>query len=329
MTTYIKKLNIFDKIRNKFMYLTGYKEGQRFILDVPPFLRNYSDIELMKLASIEQKLQEALLKNELANSLISGITTQEAEQLLEWVVQNARNGLFLDGKKSTIDSSLSGYCGLGQAITGLTLLNMGLSPNIVNASTIFNSGGHAFIVTGIPIKDETKVIDEKLYLVDTTYRQFFLRENNIFYNSTQYIRDKRYGNKVAPSEGYWVLQVDGGKDFSKELLSKGFIAFTEENAKIYGDSFVLSSRRRKKNSRVPRKSELVSGITGKQYINRILDSHMHSKLINYEEDMYDYEINIVTPLMQKEEINQYNSPISSSIDLSKFLRSPIDKDKDK
>ena len=56
---------------------------------------------------------------------------------------------------------------------------------------------------------------------------------------------------------------------------------------------------------------------------------MHSKLINYEEDMYDYEINIVTPLMQKEEINQYNSPISSSIDLSKFLRSPIDKDKDK
>lgn len=298
-----KKITIIDKIKNAFRKMIGYQEGKRFIIDTEPELKNYTDINLMKLALIEERLKKALNENSKQETLIDGIKENEAESLLEWVVQNAREGLEKISKKSLKEISLLGYCGLGQGITGFTLQNMGLSPNINNVSATFGekSGRHAFVTVNIPIKDEDGNVNDKLYLVDTTYRQFFLRDE-VTTSCGEYIKDKKFGNKVAPFAGYWVLRMENGRDFAQELLEKGFIEFTEENAKIYGDGFVLEEKERKDYTKVPTKREMETGIKGKTYISNVNDLKCQEEIDYEKEEFYKWEINIETPFMKKEEM---------------------------
>ena len=298
-----KKITIIDKLKNVFRKIMGYQEGKRFIIDTEPVLKKYTDINLMKLASIEEKLRKALDENIEQNTLNNGIKESEAQSLLEWVVQNAREGLEKDSKIPFKDMDLLGNCGLGQGITGVTLQNMGLEPNINNTRPTFsnNAGRHAFVTVNIPIKSEEGNVNNKLYLIDTTYRQFFLRDE--FTTSCgEYIKDKKFGNKVAPFAGYWVLKMENGRDFAQELLEKGFIEFTEENAKIYGDGFVLEEKERKDYAKVPTKKEIETGINGKTYISNVNDVNYQEE-IEYEIEEFDnWNINISTPFMKREEM---------------------------
>ena len=298
-----KKVTILYKMKEIFNRITGYKEGKRFIIDTEPKLRKYTEIELMRLASIEEKLKKALNQNQTEQSLVSGIEEKEAEMLLQWVVQNAREGLVSGNDVSVInDMSLSGYCGLGQGITGFTLINMGLLPNVSNAGDVFEGGGrHAFLSVGIPIKKANGEVQEKLYLVDTTYRQFFVRDEYTIMGK-EFIKDKRFGNKVAPLEGYWVMQMPNGVEFAKKILADGYIELTEQNAKMYGDSFTLAGKDRQDYTKVPKKKELITGIDGKTYIERMVDPLFQEELDYEVEEFKQGQINIDTPLMKKEKI---------------------------
>jgi len=305
-----KRITIVDKIRKTIRQLLGYKEGKRFILETEPKLKKYTDIELSKLALIEEKLKKSLELNEKNKTLDEGISEEEAEAILEWTVQNAREGFKRETDKSINEHSLLGFCGLGQGITGITLQNMGLSPNINNVYPTFGNktGRHAFVTVDIPIKDEKGNINNKLYLVDTTYRQFFLRDK-VTTSRGEYIKDKKFGNKVAPLAGYWVLKMKNGRAFAQELLEKGFIEFTEENAKIYGDGFVLEEKERKDYTKVPTKKEIETGINGKTYITNVND-------LKYQEEMYyeikvfdEWEINIETPLNRRENMIKNIKPM--------------------
>lgn len=298
-----KKITIIDKIKNVFIKMVGYQEGKKFMIDTEPELKKYTDINLMKIASIEEKLKKALNENLKQETLTDGIKENEAESLLEWVVQNAREGLEKTAKKSLKEISLLGYCGLGQGITGFTLQNMGLSPNINNVGTSFGekAGRHAFLTVNIPIMDEDGKVNDKLYLVDTTYRQFFLRDE-VTTSCGEYIKDKKFGNKVAPFAGYWVLKMQNGRAFAEELLEKGFIEFSEENAKIYGDGFVLEEKERKDHTKVPTKRELETKIDGNTYISNVNDLKKHEEIDYDKEELDEWGINIKTPFMQKEEM---------------------------
>ncbi len=297
-----KRVTILDKIKEIIEKITGYKEGKRFILDTEPKLRKYSDIELMKLASVEEKLKSVLNQNQSAQSLVAGIEEKEAEMLLQWVVQNAREGLVSGNDVSVIkDMKLGGYCGLGQGITGYTLENMGLSPNISNAYENFEGSQHSFVTVEIPISGPNREVHNKLYLVDTTYRQFFVREQQV--GDYGYIKDKRFGNKVAPIAGYWAIQMPHGIEFSEKVLADGYIELTEENAKIYGDSFALEAKPRKDNTKVPNPDELVTGIDGKTYIQRLLDPALQRE-IDFSRRYFEMDgINIKTPSMKKAEMS--------------------------
>lgn len=296
----LKNITLVDKMILKLRKIFGYKEGSKFILDVEPKLKDFSEIELMRLATIEEKLKRVLKSNE--EKLINGIEESEAEALLEWTVQNARIALVKDfDKKEILEKSLLGYCGLGQGVTGTTLLNMGLKPNIVNAGKTLSKDGwrHAFLTVRIPVKKDGK-IENKMYLIDTTFRQFFLRAE--IRGEEGFIKDKRYGNKVAGVPGYWMLQLPNGEKVARELLSEGFIEFTEENAKLYGDAFELANRKRKNPSKVPSGKELITGISGVSYIKNIEDPFMQEE-IDYNEGELEkvWGINVKTPLMVKEE----------------------------
>ena len=177
---------------------------------------------------------------------------------------------------------------------------MGLSPYIVNVNPTLEkqASRHAFVAVKLPIQKENKV-EEKLYLVDTTFKQFFLRDE-VTNSQGIFIKDKRFGNKVAPLEGYWMLQMKNGKEFATELLENGFIELTEENAKIYGDAFKLSSKSRKNPTKVPKRKELITGIEGKEYIQNITSEQMQEE-IDYDDNELEerWHVNITTPLMNK------------------------------
>lgn len=290
-----KRIGVIDKIKK----ILGYREGKKFIIDTKPKIKNYSEIELMNIATIEEKLKQVLEVNESNGSTSIGIREQEAISLLEWTVQNARIGLAKSENEDIADESLLGTCGLGQGITGTTLKNMGLSPYIINACPTLAKNGfnHAYVVVDIPIQ-QNESIQNKSYLIDTTVRQFFLRDE-ITNSYRTYIKDKKFGNRVAPLPGYWMLKMENGEKIASKLLSDGFIELTEENAKIYGDSFKLAEKIRKRPTKVPRKSELYTGIQGKQYIANIKRNQMQEE-IDYDDD--ELEINIKTPFMMKIEM---------------------------
>ncbi len=300
-----KKITWFDKVRNAIRKMTGVKEGSRFILDVKPKIKEYSDIELMKMATIEEKLQKAMQQNHTSLLLQNGISEKEAESLLEWTVQNARKELGKDTEEKLEDRSLLGYCGFGQGVTATTLKNMGLSPYIVNVNPTLTTqtGRHAFVAVKMPIQTKEK-IEEKLYLIDTTVKQFFLR-NEVTNAQGGYIKDKKFGNKVAPLAGYWMLQMKNGRQFATELLQNGFIELTEENAKIYGDAFTLEGKNRKNPTKVPTKKELLTGIEGKKYIQNITSKQMQEE-IDYEDRELEekWNVNVETPLMNKSKLKQ-------------------------
>ena len=294
-----KKITLFDKIRNKLRNMLGYKEGKKFILDTEPNIKDYSYIELMNLANVEGKLKTALNQNKKSEHLINGISEEEANKLMEWVVQNTRTEIEKYYKIPIKEDDLQGVCGVGQAYSAYAIINLGLNPNVNNVGSFTNNKErHAFVTVEVPIKNNDGNVNEKMYLIDTTYRQFFLRE----FGKAQYVKDKRFGNKVSPCAGYYTLNMEKGQEFAEELLSKGFIELTEENAKIYGDSFVLSSIGRKNESKIPTKSEMHTGISGTNYIEDFKNK-VEEIDISYEEIDKD-GVNIKTPLMQREEFNE-------------------------
>lgn len=300
----LKKITIVDKVRIALRKVLGYREGKKFILDTKPVFRKYSDIELMKLATIEQKLKRAINENRNNNAIINGINKQETESLLQWVVQNAREAFEMEFDEQLKEASLLGCCGLGQGITGITLQNMNLSPRILNANPNLNTkaGRHAFVVVEIPILQDDGKISNKPYLVDTTYRQFFLR-NEVTTSCGEYIKDNKFGGRVAPLAGYWLLHMSGGKQFAEEILSKGFIELTEENAKFYGDSFTLEEKEREDYSKVPTRKEMKTGISGKTYIENMLNPIREQEIDYTSEELESWNINTKTPGILKDEMN--------------------------
>lgn len=293
-----KKVTLYDKLKQKIRNILGYKEGKRFLMDTEPNMEEYSELRLMKLANTEEKLRKVLEANK--ENKNQGITEQEAEEILKWTVQNARDELAKD--RNLQEESLLGCCGFGQAITAQTLRNMGLNPNVCNVNPTIgeDTGRHAFITVNIPVKTSEKV-EDKMYLVDTTFRQFFLREE-ITNSRGEFIKDKEFGNKVAPMAGYWLLKLQGGRELAEEILSKGYIELTGERAKLYGDSFILEEKERKNPTRVPNKKELITGIEGKQYIDNINNPKLHGEIDYDMKDFEEFGINIKTPLMQKQEM---------------------------
>lgn len=269
------------------------KGNKRFILETEPIFKRYNDLEIATLSLIENKLSE-------------GITKEEAEKLLGWVVQNAREAFVEDNDEQIENASLQGYCGFGQGITATTLQNMKLMPKILNVNTNLSSkaGRHAFVSIEMPVIQDNGTIKKTPYLIDTTYRQFLLMNEEAFCDT--YINDKKLGDKIPSLPGYWALQNPKGKEFLETILSKGFVELTEENAKIFGDSFVLAAMDRKDNTMAPTHDELETGITGKTYIDKMINPKVQEEIDFDEGELEERGINVATPSMICRKYSDYS-----------------------
>lgn len=204
------------------------KADKTFLLESSPLFFEIDSKELELAIKNLKRVQE-----EKRYGILDGITKEEAEVILKSVVNTARNSL----KKNSTDflqDSLAGSCGYAQALTGFLLEDLGLEVASTNAHNLPDSKvPHAFIICSFPIKDNS-FCEEKRYLVDVTYRQFFVA---IKATEASYYDGGYYKNLTGPVAGYYVMQSPGGEEFARSLLKNGYIELTEENARIYGSAF--------------------------------------------------------------------------------------------
>ena len=177
-------------------------------------------------------IDESILAN---LDIEKGLSKDEALTLLQWVVNNARDNLGLAYKQDKSSSSiyknddLSGACGLSQYLTLYPLQKLGLHVTINNVGDASNIR-HAYGTVLIPINEDGKII-KKRFLIDCTYRQFFLLRNNLISN---YINN-------TPDIGFFVKESEEETRFAKELLSNGFTDGGKEALSLYLKPFYASS----------------------------------------------------------------------------------------
>lgn len=91
------------------------------------------------------------------------------------------------------------------------------------------------------------------FLLDPTFRQFCLKENNQISKFT----DANWLSRgyVAPHPAYFMPE-----KLCKELIMKGYLWLSPGNAKLYGDAFKKASVREEYQSNIP-------NTTGEEYLN--------------------------------------------------------------
>lgn len=158
-----------------------------------------------------------------------GISMEDAITLLKWDVQNTRENLC----KLGIDintHSLDGYCELAQLLSIYPLEQLGLKVTKNTAKDSFNYlYNHAFGSVRFLINENEKIV-EKYFLIDVTYKQFFIKEKC---SKIQYY----LGDMVAPTIGHFVKD----NEFARNIIKDGFIELTESSARKYGEPFTQSS----------------------------------------------------------------------------------------
>lgn len=215
---YFKENKGFKNSADYELYLV-MKETS-FIVDIN--VKRYK-IDKEKIIEIVKKLQNN-----------KHVTEREAISLLEFAVENARKGFEKIGLDLN-NSSLDGFAELGQILSIRMFEDIGLKVTKNKAVTCFNSYFYnVFGTVTIPIKEDGKV-EEKVFLIDTTYKQYF---SSVDCNEgKKYILNSKYPVIPHISPGYYVKD----KNMAKHLINNGYIELNENIAKEYGKAFVLAS----------------------------------------------------------------------------------------
>lgn len=258
------------------------RANSMFLLESAPI---YFDVDPALLASAINSLKRA--QNSISSGMSDGIRVDEAAIILKACVNNARVAL---GASS--DDPLDGACGLGQALTGIPLSELGIPVTINNASKLPDSHTrHAFITCSFPIYDGNRYYNKE-YLVDTTYRQFFRTTEATVANYFE--GESRSKNKCGPAPGYYIMQNPQDINIARMLIKNGYIELDENVARTYCSSFSKTSI-----SLSSSRSDIERAFshTGSEYL-RI----MHEK-----QEEFDYT---------KEDFNSWNMHVSLTNDTS-------------
>ena len=230
------------------------------------------------------------LSDHINNGIEDGLTSDEVKTLLEWIVENTRCVIEKDLNTDISNYNLGGFCGFGQAISLLPLIQSNINVTVNNAANFPNGAvKHAFGTVVLPVKQDNKVIN-KWYLLDTTYRQFFTKE---MCNESRFENpDNNEGLLCTPDPGYFMCIADTASEkkinFSKELTKKGYVELTKENLIMYAQGFLYTS--------IPQKKKEIYKYVENVDVNELKDSIIHNQVeLDYdieECDYYGYNIRI-------------------------------------
>lgn len=171
-------------------------------------------INVIEAARIEKALKEALADKELSK----GITEQDAEILLKWVVDRITPHLIDTVQRN--EGYMTTACGFCQAISATILAKIVPSETYLQTPLIQDilyptdtTIDHALTVVRLPITKNDAVL-MKAYLIDASFSQLIFPHPDL--------KDYEFKKKLFASEA--------GKSLAEKLLRDGFIPLTEEAA---------------------------------------------------------------------------------------------------
>ncbi len=224
---------------------------------------NKIEINYDLIAIIENKLEENI-----------PLTQEESNYFLDYLIYATRSKLTND-----LDNySFEWKCDTAISIIGNYLNSLNVPYNVCDTQKVITQGitGHTFMI--VKLNTENGITN---YLVDPTYRQFFIKDNctkdkYVLINGT-YI--------ITPSPGYFIKEKD--KSIIKTFLQKGYSILDNNIARIYGDSFY--------NTKIGRYDKTYNSINGNIYLNSFLKGSSTLSKTEYElQDLSLHKQNIKT-----------------------------------
>jgi len=238
--------------------------------DIKPII---PEVNLEMLKSIEEKI-----KLYTAGNINYGLNREELEMFLNWVTLNSRSyatrRLPFTRNEAILNEPMTGQCAPTQNINVKLLRKLGLDVRPFNTGECIehtnipispedlqriNNGWnstavrHSVSIVTLPILMNTGKVQECDFLLDPTFRQFCLKENN----QESKFTDPQWLSKgyVAPHPAYFMQE-----DLCKEIIAKGYFWLNSQTAKLYGDAFKRASVRKEYQN-------YISNTTGEEYIN--------------------------------------------------------------
>lgn len=202
------------------------KKGE-FIIECNPIRTKISD---EKLKTVTEHIN---------NGIEDGLSEQEIKLLLDWTVENTRQNIEKYTHQDITNDDLTGLCGFARSSSLLPLENIFKETynNTIDFKFVIDDLKHAFGTITFPLKIEKEII-EKQYLIDITFRQFLKK---IMCENPTY----RLDGTFSMDPGYFLCnktrKTNESLTLTQQLVKKGYIELTDENLKLYINSFIYSS----------------------------------------------------------------------------------------
>ena len=226
---------------------TRNDEIERAMNELYDHFSSYPEEELTKFGLQSEIFEiEEMLENEFlalnskpifdSNSEIqfpNEITSQQScEQALDYIVHSTRKRLskHFNLEKESLQGHCTGSSGIVDDICekyNLEFLHLGLDQEFKHGMF------HHFTIVNFPLANG----ENKKYLIDCTYRQFFTKSNS-FQKRISVMRGVFKGCSI----GAYMMLTEERKKIAEDLLTKGYIEATPENIKEYFDAITFSGR---------------------------------------------------------------------------------------
>ena len=164
------------------------------------------------------------------------IKEQDITIFLNWLTFAARINV-TNPLDSPLESSFAGSCAIAQEFYNKILSKIKIPVMNFNIGDVLKTNPiHEVTCISIPTTINNQKTT-KLFLLDPTFRQFCLTEENRF---ARYFEKPRWSVRMAtPHPGYFFNLTEKGKEFANQLIKDGYFELTEENLKTYLDPFAL------------------------------------------------------------------------------------------
>lgn len=164
---------------------------------------------------------EFLTKFETENE--NSFTEEEKDFFLRWVISRIKE--FLPNE----DNTYSCLCGEAADLACELFDSLGFFSRQVNLKGLLHQPLNVHAITIVNFCSD-------IYIIDPTFRQYLVSEYCVPGQVIPYSDGKVYHVPCYP--GYFLSLTEEGRKFGQELLNKGFFKLTDDNLKIYCDSFV-------------------------------------------------------------------------------------------
>lgn len=264
--------------------------GENYLITDSNIERKKVDNNLVK--AISTDLKHVLEDRQ--SGINRGISMEKAKVLLDWSLTNTWRGI----RQLGIDvqqNSLNGLGELGQIVSLLPFERLGLTVTKNLVEECFQAScHHSFGSVCFPVEDEeTHLVSDTWFLVDSTYKQFF--SSSRCHKGMYYRYDEENLEYMKPDPGYFFITQEE-QAFTKELITNGYILANEENMKYYGDGFRLACCSLENLEEVKRKLVTMSG---KQDIEALLSTATDYSMDQSEVEDYAFTLDLPLTLKKK------------------------------